>query len=92
MVLQNQISDILFSQNHAEKRPEEKQDYNLSEKELKILSRVARGVKIKLIALEMHLSERTIKSNLTDIYIKMNVSTGVQAVALAVKNNLIDID
>ncbi|MGB4823317.1 MAG: LuxR C-terminal-related transcriptional regulator, partial [Leuconostoc mesenteroides] len=55
-------------------------------------SRVARGVKIKLIALEMHLSERTIKSNLTDIYIKMNVSTGVQAVALAVKNNLIDID
>lgn len=92
MVLQNQISDILFSQNHAEKRPKEKQDYNLSEKELKILSRVARGVKIKLIALEMHLSERTIKSNLTDIYIKMNVSTGVQAVALAVKNNLIDID
>lgn len=88
IILQNHVSNIVFNSEVQQQSP----NFRLTEKETRILTAIAQGLKIKAIALENHVSERTIKSQLTGIYTKMNVATGVQAVALAVKNNMIQID
>jgi len=63
----------------------------LSSQNKKILTAVAHGYHSKEIALTMHLSERTIKAHLTQIYNEFGVFTRAEAVAYALKNDLIEI-
>ncbi|AOT56347.1 response regulator transcription factor [Weissella soli] len=64
-------------------------DFNLNDMELMLLTDISKGLRIKDIAIKVHLSERTVKNHLSTIYNKMSVSSGIEAVALAAKNNLI---
>ncbi|GMA69036.1 DNA-binding response regulator [Leuconostoc litchii] len=89
VILQSQISNIVFDQERATQ--EEVTPYGLSNTEINILCYLAKGLKIREIALQQYLSERTVKNHLTSVYTKMNVSTGVEAVALGVKRNIIKI-
>ncbi|VDG31637.1 hypothetical protein [Lactobacillus paracollinoides] [Lactiplantibacillus mudanjiangensis] len=63
----------------------------LSPQNQAILTAVAQGYHSKEIAQTMHLSERTIKAHLTQIYTDFGVFTRAEAVAYALKHHLIEI-
>ncbi|MEK4515987.1 response regulator transcription factor [Paenibacillus sp. FSL H8-0122] len=64
---------------------------NLTDKELLILQLVARGFKSKEIAFDMGVTERTIKSHLTNIYSKLGVESRAQAVVTAIEQGILHI-
>ncbi len=64
-------------------------EYALSDEDLDVLTRVARGDRNSKIAKELHFSERTIKSHLTNIYTKLGVNSRAGAVAKAMQLELI---
>lgn len=61
----------------------------LTDKEQLVLQAAARGFKNKEIAFDLGVSERTVKSHLTNIYNKLGVDTRSQAVAVAIERGLI---
>jgi len=62
----------------------------LSERERKILALVAAGASNKDIALELNLSERTVKNYLSIIFQKLQVNNRTEAVIRAIRNGLVD--
>lgn len=60
-----------------------------TEKELFVLKALGRGLKNSEIALEMDISERTVKSYLTTIYSKLEVKTRAQAILVAIEKKYI---
>lgn len=71
--------------------PSSPSNFDLTDREEEILTKVAQGYRNKEIADDLHLSERTIKSHLTDVYNKLGVFTRAEAVAFALQNNLIEL-
>jgi DNA-binding NarL/FixJ family response regulator len=63
----------------------------LSERELDVLRLVARGKANKEIAVELRVSEDTVKSHLKSIFVKLSVGDRTQAVTLALKRGIIEI-
>ncbi|MHA6533477.1 response regulator [Paenibacillus sp. BAC0078] len=62
----------------------------LTDKEISILQAVARGFKSKVIAIDMGISERTVKAHLTTIYNKLGVDSRSQAVAVALERGILE--
>ncbi|AGT42818.1 DNA-binding response regulator [Treponema pedis str. T A4] len=62
--------------------------YNLSRKEIEIIKLVAEGLSNKEIAYKQHLSEGTIKNNISAIFSKTFVTDRTQLAAFAFKNNI----
>lgn len=62
----------------------------LTAREHEVLSGVARGETSKRIALELGITERTIKAHLTSIFNKLGVDSRAAAVAVALQNGLLD--
>jgi DNA-binding NarL/FixJ family response regulator len=62
---------------------------NLTTKEIKILKLAARGLSNKYIALELGISENTVKSYLGDVFGKLNVGSRIEAVMLALRSGII---
>jgi DNA-binding NarL/FixJ family response regulator len=63
----------------------------LSERELDVLRRVAKGRSNKEIAAEMHISQATVKTHLIHIYRKLDVNDRTSAVTAALERGLITI-
>jgi len=61
----------------------------LSTRELEVLQQVARGERNKEIALALHISERTVKAHLENIFLKLQVDSRAAAVALAIQSGWI---
>ncbi len=61
----------------------------LSTRELEVLQRVARGERNKEIALALHISVRTVKAHLENIFLKLQVDSRAAAVALAIQSGWI---
>jgi DNA-binding NarL/FixJ family response regulator len=61
----------------------------LSERELDVLSQVARGASNKEIARSLHISEATVKSHLLHVFSKLGVNDRTQAVTLALQKGII---
>ncbi len=64
----------------------------LSQREVDVLGRVARGATNKEIARTLHISEATVKSHLLHIFSKLGVSDRTQAVTLAVQKGIISLE
>ncbi len=62
---------------------------NLTEKEKLVLKLVVKGETSKAIAIEICVSERTVKAHLTNIYRKLNVNSRSEAVAMAISKELL---
>ncbi len=60
---------------------------NLSDREMEILKGVVRGLDHKKIAEELFISPHTVRKHISNIYEKLHVSSNVQAVKIALKNN-----
>lgn len=62
---------------------------DLTERELEVLTAVARGERNKEIAAHLGVSERTIWSYLTNIYTKLDVDSRTSAVTVAIERGLL---
>lgn len=61
----------------------------LTKRELEVLILVANGMFNKEIATTLHISERTVKNHISNIFRKIEVSDRTQAAVFAIKNDLI---
>jgi NarL family two-component system response regulator YdfI len=62
---------------------------NLTERELEVLNAVARGERSKEIAVQLGISERTVKAHLASIYGKLGVDSRAAAIAVAAQSGLL---
>lgn len=63
----------------------------LTDRDQQILQMVAEGLRNVDIAQTLHLSERTVKAHLTEIYNQLGVFTRAEAVAAAVRTGIIEL-
>ena len=61
----------------------------LTERELEILRRAARGLTNKQIGAELDISDRTVQNHLANIYAKLEVASRTEAVTVALQRGLI---
>jgi DNA-binding NarL/FixJ family response regulator len=64
-------------------------NYNLSPQEKKVLQLLIAGKSYKMIAAELFVALDTIKSHVSNIYVKLQVHSGTEAVALAIRNRIV---
>jgi DNA-binding NarL/FixJ family response regulator len=65
------------------------EDYDLSNRELEILTWLTKGHSYKMIAAECFISAETVKSHLKHIYTKLQVNCATEAVAKALKTGIV---
>ena len=63
--------------------------YNLTPREIEVLQWLVKGYSIKLIAVEMNLAFDTIRSHLKNIYQKLHVNCGKEAIAKALGERIV---
>jgi DNA-binding NarL/FixJ family response regulator len=63
--------------------------YNLSAREIEVLQWLSKGYSIKIIAAEMHLAFDTVRSHLKNIYQKLHVNCGKEAIAKVLSERII---
>ncbi|MDF2587265.1 MAG: two component transcriptional regulator, LuxR family [Anaerocolumna sp.] len=61
----------------------------LTEREMVVLRSIVRGAASKEIAMDMGITERTVKAHLTNIYRKLDVNSRSEAVALAIVKKIV---
>lgn len=66
-------------------------EYNLSPREADILQSLVKGNSYKIIASELFISIDTVKKHLKNIYLKLQVSSGTEAVAKALRDKIVTI-
>ena len=57
-----------------------------------MLEALTAGLSNKEIAQKLYITEKTVKAHFSSIYRKMNVSTRSQAIVVAVKSGLVNLD
>jgi NarL family two-component system response regulator YdfI len=62
---------------------------NLTDRELEVLASVARGERSKEIAIQLGISERTVKAHLASIYEKLGVDSRAAAIAIAAQKGIL---
>ncbi|MFM8393170.1 MAG: response regulator [Acidobacteriota bacterium] len=70
-------------------RPPQKVDYNLTPHEVRVLKLLVDGHIYKTAATELKVSVNTVSFHVRKIYDKLQVHSKTEAVALAIKNNLV---
>jgi NarL family two-component system response regulator YdfI len=66
-----------------------KSKFDLTEREVEVLTRVAQGDRSKEIAVRLGISERTVKAHLASIYSKLGVDSRAAAIAVAAQKGLL---
>jgi NarL family two-component system response regulator YdfI len=92
ILLQPEISRNIFETKKEASESTNSLNISISERELFILQAIARGCTSKEIAIDMNISERTVKAHLTSIYNKLNVDSRSRAVAVAIERGIIHIE
>ncbi|MEP6647419.1 MAG: response regulator transcription factor [Saprospiraceae bacterium] len=67
-------------------------EFNLSKRELEIVTLLAKGHTYKRIAQDCFISIDTVRGHLKNIYTKLQVNSGREAVAIVLKNKLVDLE
>lgn len=66
------------------------QKYHLSEREKEVLRYLVRGYGYKMIAAACHISIDTVRGHIRNIYAKLHVNCGREAVAIALKDKIVE--
>jgi DNA-binding NarL/FixJ family response regulator len=77
----------LFKQNLQPASPAK--DYSLTAQEKKVLQLLVEGKSYKMIAAELSVATDTVKSHITNIYTKLHVHSGTEAVSLALRDKIV---
>jgi len=72
-----------------DKHTNDSSKYNLTDREIEILTLLSNGSSYKQMASELSISIDTVRKHLQNIYAKLHVNCGSQAVAIALRNNII---
>ncbi|MFT3681642.1 MAG: response regulator transcription factor [Ferruginibacter sp.] len=64
-------------------------DYNLTTQEKKVLQLLVAGKSYKMIAAELFVAVDTIKSHVSNVYAKLHVHSGTEAVSLAIRDKIV---
>ncbi len=64
-------------------------DYNLSQQEKKVLQLLVEGKSYKMIAAELFIAFDTVKSHVRNIYAKLHVNSGTEAVSKALRDKIV---
>ena len=88
-LLKPEIMARVLSQKKVTKA-ESHEPIHLTERELEVLVSVARGERSKEIALQLGISERTVKAHLANIYSKLGVDSRAAAIAIAAQRGLLE--
>lgn len=88
-VIDPQIARKLY-----EKKTRENKDIKapLTRREMEVLNLIARGYSNMQIAVHLSIKEDTVKTHISNIFSKLNARNRVEAVAVALKNELIRLD
>ncbi len=87
-LLKPEIMARVLSQRNTTKI-ESSEPVNLTERELEVLTSVARGERSKEVATRLGISERTIKAHLASIYEKLGVDSRAAAIAVAAQKGIL---
>jgi DNA-binding NarL/FixJ family response regulator len=63
--------------------------YNLSQREIELLQLLVKGFSYKMIAGNLFISIETVRTHIKNIYKKLHVNSGTEAVAIALNKNLV---
>ncbi|WP_254092511.1 response regulator [Dawidia soli] len=70
-------------------KPSAKKEYNITDREQQVLELLSRGFSYRMIGLEISISPETVKKHLKNIYQKLHVQCGPEAVAKAIRERII---
>lgn len=74
---------------HFKSQTSAKADYQLTPREKEILSLLVNGTDSRTIGEQLFISYETVRNHLKNIYQKLQVTSRVQAVSKAIKENLV---
>ncbi len=77
----------LFKHNLQPEKPQD--DYNLTGQEKKVLQQLVQGKSYKLAAAELFVSVDTVKTHVRNIYAKLQVHSGTEAVSKAIRDKIV---
>ena len=76
---------LLFSNKH---KSISKNDFDLTPREMEILSLLVEGYSYKMIAAKCNVTYATVNTHISSIYHKLKVSSGTEAVAIAIESGI----
>lgn len=79
----------LFREPATIEATQNKEEYNLTTREVEVLEQLSKGIKYNQIAENLFLSVGTIRKHVENIYNKLQVHNKLEAVQIAKRNNLI---
>ena len=83
------IARMIIASMHQTQTTPTTNDYKLSARETEILSNLAKGKGIKLMATELSISIETVRTHIKNIYEKLQVHTQTEAVSKAINEKLV---
>lgn len=83
------MSRLLSQANKTTADSKSAEAINLTDRELEVLKSVARGERSKEVAMQLGISERTVKAHLASIYNKLGVDSRAAAIAVAAQIGLL---
>jgi two-component system nitrate/nitrite response regulator NarL len=86
IIIADALTHLLAASLRQQKRPENPEEANLTEQEVRILERIANGKSNKLIAKELDIAEGTVKVHVKHILRKLNLRSRVEAAVWSVAN------
>jgi NarL family two-component system response regulator YdfI len=92
LLLQPEITSIIFGSKKESSPRSDSFNAGITERELFVLQAIARGCTSREIAIDMSISERTVKAHLTNIYSKLKVDSRSEAVAVAIEQGIIHVE
>jgi DNA-binding NarL/FixJ family response regulator len=72
-----------------QQRPPAKEEYHITSREQQVLELLAKGFSYRMIGIEFSISPETVKRHLKNIYQKLHVQCGPEAVAKAIREKII---
>ncbi|MGE5643812.1 MAG: response regulator [Byssovorax cruenta] len=84
------MARVLSRANQSASDSKSAESVNLTDRELEVLKAVARGERSKEIAVQLGISERTVKAHLASIYNKLGVDSRAAAIAVAAQMGLLE--
>ena len=83
------MARVLSRSNMPATESKSSEPVNLTDRELEVLKAVAHGERSKEIAVQLGISERTVKAHLASIYNKLGVDSRAAAIAVAAQKGLL---
>lgn len=87
--IHQKATNLLINQMNQKNSPADDPLTNLTQREKEVLTEIANGKSNKEIGAHLNITEKTVKTHVSNIFMKLNVSDRTQAALFAVKNGFV---